>query len=96
VQTVDSQTKLNYHIKTIKINKKQTNPCCQARAAELIPKIEVRPDISSGRVANLRLSGKIKAGARTIFGFGDAHGLHTMSANLGFVRAAASQGVRSV
>lgn len=54
----------------------------------------VVPDIVSDRIKKLELSGKIKARSRSIFGTGDALKIVTVSANVGFVRAAQGQGVR--
>jgi hypothetical protein len=65
------------------------------RADALLQRLVVGDEgVCSERVANLKLSGKIKAPARSIFGFGDAMGMPTLTANVGFVRAAASQGVK--
>ena len=67
----------------------------QKRADALLEQLEVGGDgVCSARVAALRLSGKIKAHSREIFGFGDATGMSTMTANTGFVRAAEGQGVK--
>ena len=47
----------------------------------------------SPRVSGLGLSGKIKKRSLAIFGTGDSRGVKTVTANVGFVRAAKGQGV---
>ncbi len=63
------------------------------RAHQLLERIEVVEDMTSPRLALLDVSGKIKERSRAIFGTGDSLGVVTVTANLGFVRAARGQGV---
>eukprot|EP00041_Stephanoeca_diplocostata_P019536 m.422583 g.422583 ORF g.422583 m.422583 type:complete len:451 (-) comp21329_c1_seq7:860-2212(-) len=64
------------------------------RATKLLERIRIVPDEPSTRCTALRLSARIKENTRLIFGVGDHLRIRTVSANTGFVRSAASQGVR--
>ncbi|NXF83071.1 CG025 protein, partial [Sclerurus mexicanus] len=64
------------------------------RAALLVKRINVVPDQPSARALGLVTSSKINSRSLTIFGTGDTLKAITMTANSGFVRAAANQGVR--
>ena len=69
-------------------------PAEQARAAALLPRIELLDDTPSARCMALRPSGKIKRVSQIVFGTSDQLRLKTVSANRGFVRAAQGQGCR--
>ncbi|NWU99203.1 CG025 protein, partial [Upupa epops] len=64
------------------------------RAASLLKRITVVPDQPSGRALALVASSKINSRSLAIFGTGDTLKAITMTANSGFVRAAANQGVK--
>lgn len=64
------------------------------RAAVFMDKIHVVPDQPSERALRLVESSKINSRSIMIFGTGDHLKAITMTANSGFVRAAANQGVR--
>ncbi|NWR07171.1 CG025 protein, partial [Paradoxornis webbianus] len=64
------------------------------RAALLVERINVVPDQPSDRALGLVASSKINSRSLAIFGTGDTLKAITMTANSGFVRAAANQGVR--
>ncbi|KAM4705986.1 UPF0415 protein C7orf25 homolog [Rhinophrynus dorsalis] len=64
------------------------------RAASLIKRINVVPDQPSERALKLSISSKINSRSVSIFGTGDSLKAITMTANSGFVRAAANQGVK--
>lgn len=64
------------------------------RAALLVKRINVVPDQPSDRALGLVASSKINSRSLAIFGTGDTLKAITMTANSGFVRAAANQGVR--
>lgn len=64
------------------------------RAALLVKRISVVPDQPSDRALRLVASSKINSRSLTIFGTGDTLKAITMTANSGFVRAAANQGVK--
>ncbi|NWH40701.1 CG025 protein, partial [Chloropsis hardwickii] len=64
------------------------------RAALLVKRINVVPDQPSDRALGLVSSSKINSRSLAIFGTGDTLKAITMTANSGFVRAAANQGVR--
>ncbi|NXN93469.1 CG025 protein, partial [Rhinopomastus cyanomelas] len=64
------------------------------RAAVLLERISVVPDQPSDRALRLVASSKINSRSLAIFGTGDTLKAITMTANSGFVRAAANQGVR--
>ncbi|XP_042333020.1 UPF0415 protein C7orf25 homolog [Sceloporus undulatus] len=66
----------------------------KTRAARLMERISVVPDQPSERALKLVPSSKISHRSLTIFGTGDALKAITMTANSGFVRAAANQGVK--
>jgi len=66
----------------------------KARAQELLARVRVVPDQPSERTLRLTASGKVNARSLMIFGTGDSLRAVTMTANSGFVRAAANQGVR--
>ncbi|XP_065608522.1 UPF0415 protein C7orf25 homolog [Cyrtonyx montezumae] len=64
------------------------------RAALLVKRISVVPDQPSDRALRLVASSKINSRSLTIFGTGDTLKAITMTANSGFVRAAANQGIK--
>ncbi|XP_035283671.1 UPF0415 protein C7orf25 homolog [Anguilla anguilla] len=66
----------------------------KARAEELLARLRVVPDQPSDRTLRLVTSSKVNRRSLTIFGTGDSLRAVTMTANSGFVRAAANQGVR--
>ncbi|XP_033021620.1 UPF0415 protein C7orf25 homolog [Lacerta agilis] len=66
----------------------------KSRALLLLERINVVPDQPSERALRLVPSSKINSRSLAIFGTGDALKAITMTANSGFVRAAANQGVR--
>ncbi|KAI1902107.1 hypothetical protein AGOR_G00041300 [Albula goreensis] len=66
----------------------------KARAEELLARLRVVPDQPSERTQRLVTSSKVNRRSLMIFGTGDSLRAVTMTANSGFVRAAANQGVR--
>ncbi|XP_006259900.3 UPF0415 protein C7orf25 homolog [Alligator mississippiensis] len=64
------------------------------RAMLLIRRVNVVPDQPSDRALRLVASSKINSRSLTIFGTGDTLKAITVTANIGFVRAAANQGVK--
>ncbi|XP_044310010.1 UPF0415 protein C7orf25 homolog isoform X2 [Varanus komodoensis] len=66
----------------------------KSRAALFMERVTVVPNQPSERALRLVPSSKINRRSLTIFGTGDALKAITMTANSGFVRAAANQGVR--
>ncbi|CAL8347794.1 unnamed protein product [Merluccius merluccius] len=66
----------------------------KARAQELLARVRVVPDRPSERTQRLTASAKVNTRSLMIFGTGDSLQAVTMTANSGFVRAAANQGVR--
>lgn len=66
----------------------------KARAEELLARLHVVPDQPSERTRRLTTSSKVNRRSLMIFGTGDSLQAVTMTANSGFVRAAANQGVR--
>ncbi|XP_041960870.1 UPF0415 protein C7orf25 homolog [Alosa sapidissima] len=66
----------------------------KARADELLARLTVVPDEPSERTNRLVMSSKVNPRSLMIFGTGDSLRAVTMTANSGFVRAAANQGVR--
>lgn len=63
------------------------------RAQELLKKVRIVDDVTTGRIMELRLGGKIKDRSRLIFATGESMKSITVSANEGFVRAARMQGI---
>lgn len=61
------------------------------RAHELLKKVQIVDDITTGPVMQLRLGGKIKDRSRLVFATGENMKSITVSANEGFVRAARMQ-----
>ncbi|XP_046883972.1 UPF0415 protein C7orf25 homolog [Hypomesus transpacificus] len=66
----------------------------KARAEKLLARLHVVPDQPSDRTQRLTTSSKVNHRSLMIFGTGDSLQAVTMTANSGFVRAAANQGVR--
>lgn len=66
----------------------------KSRAEELLARLKVVPDQPSERTSRLVASSKVNRRSLMIFGTGDTLRAITMTANSGFVRAAANQGVR--
>ncbi|KAL4623433.1 UPF0415 protein C7orf25-like [Arapaima gigas] len=64
------------------------------RAEQLLARVRVVPDQPSERTQRLVTSSKVNKRSLMIFGTGDSLRAVTMTANSGFVRAAANQGVR--
>ncbi|NXK87892.1 CG025 protein, partial [Formicarius rufipectus] len=64
------------------------------RAEVLVKRVNVVPDQPSARALGLVTSSKVSRRSLAIFGTGDTLRAITMTANSGFVRAAANQGVR--
>ncbi|XP_011157330.2 UPF0415 protein C7orf25 homolog isoform X1 [Solenopsis invicta] len=63
------------------------------RAQELLKRVRIVDDVTTGRIMELRLGGKIKDRSRLIFATGESMKSITVSANEGFVRAARMQGI---
>lgn len=61
------------------------------RAHELLKKVRIVDDVTTGRVMELRLGGRIKDRSRLVFATGENMQSITVSANEGFVRAARMQ-----
>uniref|UniRef100_A0A8C1Z7C8 Chromosome 7 open reading frame 25 n=1 Tax=Cyprinus carpio TaxID=7962 RepID=A0A8C1Z7C8_CYPCA len=66
----------------------------KSRAEELLARLKVVPDQPSERTQRLVMSSKVNRRSLMIFGTGDTLRAITMTANSGFIRAAANQGVR--
>ncbi|KAJ8406894.1 hypothetical protein AAFF_G00291700 [Aldrovandia affinis] len=66
----------------------------KARAEQLLARLRMVPDQPSERTKRLVTSSKVNRRSLMIFGTGDSLRAVTMTANSGFVRAAANQGVR--
>ncbi|XP_029930005.1 UPF0415 protein C7orf25 homolog [Myripristis murdjan] len=66
----------------------------KARARQLLGRLRVVEDRPSERTLRLTASAKVNRRSLMIFGTGDSLRAVTMTANSGFVRAAANQGVR--
>lgn len=66
----------------------------KSRAEELLARLKVVPDQPSERTQRLVMSSKVNHRSLMIFGTGDTLRAITMTANSGFVRAAANQSVR--
>ncbi|XP_059155669.1 UPF0415 protein C7orf25 homolog [Physella acuta] len=64
------------------------------RSAALMSRVKVVGDNPSQRAANLRCQGRIKERSKVVFGTGDTLEAVTVTSNMGFVRAAQSQGVQ--
>ncbi|BFZ01152.1 hypothetical protein BsWGS_04191 [Bradybaena similaris] len=63
------------------------------RAADLLQRVRVVKDQPSQRALALHCQGRVKERSKVIFGTGDFLQAVTVSSNMGFVRAARSQGV---
>lgn len=61
------------------------------RGDELIERLKVVPDCPSEKALSLRAGGKVKHRSVVIFGTGDTLKIPTVTANVGFVRAAEHQ-----
>ncbi|KAG8194614.1 hypothetical protein JTE90_003092 [Oedothorax gibbosus] len=66
------------------------------RASEILKKVTVLSDNPSLKAADLEKTSKIKERSKIVFGTGDSLKAVTVSANLGFLRAAQSQGIKFV
>ncbi|XP_037070691.1 LOW QUALITY PROTEIN: UPF0415 protein C7orf25 homolog [Pollicipes pollicipes] len=66
----------------------------QRRADSLLRRVRVVEDMSAPAMALLAARGKVRGRSAAVFGTGEALRLPTVTANTGFVRAAAGQGVR--
>ncbi|XP_016380646.1 UPF0415 protein C7orf25 homolog [Sinocyclocheilus rhinocerous] len=66
----------------------------KSRAKELLARLKVVPDQPSERTKRLVTSSKVNRRSLMIFGTGDTLQAITMTANSGFVRSVANQGVR--
>nr|SVE79108.1 EOG090X0CWG [Daphnia lumholtzi] len=63
------------------------------RMRELISRLDIVEDTPCGRVAQLQLTSNVKTRSRLIFCTADRLGIVVVTANTGFVRSAASQGI---
>nr|SVE88883.1 EOG090X0CWG [Daphnia sinensis] len=63
------------------------------RMRELIARLDIVEDTPCGRVAQLQLTSNIKTRSKLIFCTADRLGIVVVTANTGFVRSAASQGI---
>ncbi|KAK7603878.1 hypothetical protein V9T40_004151 [Parthenolecanium corni] len=63
------------------------------RGDELIERLKVVPDCPSEKALSLRAGGKVKHRSVVIFGTGDTLKIPTVTANVGFVRAAEHQNI---
>nr|SVE76005.1 EOG090X0CWG [Daphnia hispanica] len=63
------------------------------RTRELIARLDIVEDSPCGRVSQLQLTSNVKTRSRLIFCTADKLGIVVVTANTGFVRSAASQGV---
>ncbi|GBM45358.1 UPF0415 protein C7orf25 [Araneus ventricosus] len=66
------------------------------RASEMLGKVSVVSDNPSPKALALEKTSKIKERSKIVFGTGDSMKAVTVSANLGFLRAAQSQGIKFV
>ncbi|GFY70635.1 UPF0415 protein C7orf25 homolog [Trichonephila inaurata madagascariensis] len=66
------------------------------RASEMLNKVSIVPDNPSPKALALEKTSKIKERSKIVFGTGDSMKAVTVSANLGFLRAAQSQGIKFV
>ncbi|GFV07885.1 UPF0415 protein C7orf25 homolog [Trichonephila clavipes] len=66
------------------------------RASEMLNKVSIVPDNPSPKAVALEKTSKIKERSKIVFGTGDSMKAVTVSANLGFLRAAQSQGIKFV
>lgn len=71
-------------------------PSEKERGEKLLKRLKIVPDDASKRSLALRESASIKSRSKIIFGTGDSLQAITCSANSGFVRAAAGQGINFV
>ncbi|XP_057377328.1 UPF0415 protein C7orf25 homolog [Daphnia carinata] len=63
------------------------------RMRELIARLDIVEDTPCGRVGQLQLTSNVKPRSRLIFSTADQLGIVIVTANTGFVRSAASQGI---
>nr|SVE74427.1 EOG090X0CWG [Daphnia barbata] len=63
------------------------------RTRDLIARLDIVDDLPCGRVAQLQLTSNVKTRSRLIFCTADQLGIVIVTANTGFVRSAASQGI---
>ncbi|RUS72810.1 hypothetical protein EGW08_019423 [Elysia chlorotica] len=63
------------------------------RATEFLSRVKVVPDQPSARALELKCQGRVKERSKVVFGTGDTLHAITITSNMGFVRAAQSQGV---
>ncbi|GIX81591.1 UPF0415 protein C7orf25 homolog [Caerostris extrusa] len=66
------------------------------RASEMLNRVSIVPDNPSPKAKELEKTSKIKERSKIVFGTGDSMKAVTVSANLGFLRAAQSQGIKFV
>ena len=69
-------------------------PSEQERATQLLSRIHVVEDLTAPATALLESRGKVRGRSAAVFGTGEALRIPTVTANTGFVRAAAGQGVK--
>ncbi|XP_043245981.1 UPF0415 protein C7orf25 homolog isoform X1 [Amphibalanus amphitrite] len=69
-------------------------PSEQARARLLLQRLQVVEDRTAPATALLAARGKVRGRSAAVFGTGEALRIPTVTANTGFVRAAAGQGVK--
>lgn len=70
---------------------KMGGPNEKQRTSDLIHRLHVVENSLCGRVANLQLTSNVKERSRLIFNTADRLGIVIVTANIGFVRSAASQ-----
>nr|CAG4651301.1 EOG090X0CWG [Simocephalus serrulatus]SVE94484.1 EOG090X0CWG [Simocephalus serrulatus] len=63
------------------------------RTHDLVQRLNIVEDSTCGRIANLQLTSNVKTRSRLIFNTADHLGIVIVTANTGFVRSAASQGM---
>ena len=66
----------------------------QQRARQLLERVRVVEDLTAPATALLEARGKVRGRSAAVFGTGEALRIPTVTANTGFVRAAAGQGVK--
>ena len=65
----------------------------KARAQDFLKRVTIIPDTPSARAMNLRVTRKVGANDRIIFGTGDQLGIRTMTSDGRFLRGSSAQGV---
>ena len=88
-QMVMTETALEEFQGTLRV----AGPLETARAGRLLDRVQIVPDNPSARASALKVTKKVGANDKVIFGTGDRLGAPTMTADDKFVRGAAAQGV---